>query len=132
MCLLFVNQLMLSQVAFHAEPLFARLALMRPICAVHANDVFLQVGVCVEGAVTRLTDLVLDRLLVDLFRQGVYRHVAPHAGELRECLSAHLACMRLLPRMRPHVALHAPLLRELRVAYRAGEELLPRVHRRVR
>jgi hypothetical protein len=62
----------------------------------------------------------------------VYRHVAPHAGELRECLSAHLACMRLLPRMRPHVALHAPLLRELRVAYRAGEELLPRVHRRVR
>ena len=122
-----------SQVAFHAELLFARLALIRPICAVHANDVFLQVGVRVEGPVTRLADLVLDRReAVDLFRQGVLRHVAPHAGGLREFLSAHLACMRLLPRMRAHVALHATVLRELRVAYRAGEELLPRVHRRVR
>jgi hypothetical protein len=124
---------MLSQVAFHAEPLFARLALMRPICAVHANDVVLQVGVCVEGDVTRLTDLVLDRReAVDLFRQGVLRHVAPHAGELRECLSAHLACMRLLPRMRAHVAFHATLLRELQAARRAGEAFLPRMHRQVR
>ena len=76
---------MLSQVGFHAEPLFARLALIRPICAVHAIDVVLQVGVRVEGPVTRLADLVLDRReAVDLFRQGVHRHVAPHAGELRE------------------------------------------------
>ena len=98
---------------------------------VHAIDVVLQVGVRVEGPVTRLADLVLDRLLVDLFRQGVHRHVAPHAGGLRECLSAHLACMRLLPRMRAHVALHATVLRELRVAHRAGEEFLPRMRTQV-
>jgi len=123
---------MLSQVGFQAEPLFARLALMRPICAVHANDVVLQVGVRVEGPVTRLADLVLDRReAVDLFRQGVHRHVAPHAGELRECLSAHLACMRLLPRMRAHVALHATLLRELQAARRAGEAFLPRMRKQV-
>ena len=81
--------------------------------SVHAIDVVLQVGVRVEGPVTRLADLVLDRReAVDLFRQGVLRHVAPHAGGLRECLSAHIACMRLLPRMRAHVALHATLLHD--------------------
>ena len=108
MCPLFVTVLMPSQVEFQLEPRFARLALMRPICAVDANDVVLQVGVLVDGPVKRLADLVLDRReAVDLFRQRVHRHVATHAGELRECLSAHLACMRLLPRMRAHVAFHA-------------------------